>query len=246
MGLAPLLLTLLLAKQRPPGRPQLLVAAAASVRPALEEIAREFERRQGCRVVVSYGASGILEKQIENGAPFDVFFSADEERVDHLAGRHLTDVASRTIYAVGRLALAASRNADPAVKSLADLPRSRFRRLALPNPDTAPYGAAAKETLQKLRLWDGVRDRVVVAENVRDALRYAETGDADFAFSALSEARESGLRLVEVPPGSHHRLFQAACALRTSAQPELARRLLALAAGSEGRRIWVSHGFEEP
>ncbi len=241
-----LLLALLWASPGKGAEPRLLVAAAASTRPALELLARTFERRESCSVVVSYGASGILERQIANGAPFDLFFSADEDRIDRLAGRGMALAGSRTVYAAGRLVLAAARSADPSVKGIADLARSRFRRLALPNPETAPYGAAAREALQKLGIWKAVADRVVFAENVRDALRYAETGDADFAFAALSEARDSGLRLIEVPPGAHRRILQAACVVRASARLELAKRFLAFAAGAEGRKAWDAEGFDAP
>lgn len=225
---------------------RLLVAAAASTRPALDAIAQEFERRESCLVVVSYGASGILENQIENGAPFDLFFSADEAWVERLAGRGRAAAGSTRIYAAGRLVLVASRDADPSVRQVADLARGRFVRIALPNPETAPYGAAAREALQKLGLWKAVESRLVYAENVRDALRYATTGDAEFAFAAASEAQDSGLRVIEVPPGSHRRLQQAACLVRASAHPELAKRFLSFVTGPQGRRQWDSHGFGAP
>lgn len=242
-----LLIVSLLGASPESGRdPRLLVAAAASTRPAMDVLAREFERREDCRVSVSYGASGILENQIENGAPFDLFFSADEGWVGRLAGRGLAAAGSTKVYAAGRLVLVASDAADPSVRKLADLARGRFRRLALPNPETAPYGAAAREALRNLGLWKAVADRLVYAENVRDALRYARTGDADFAFAALSEARDSGLRRIDVPDGSHRRLLQAACVVRASAHPELAGRFLSFVTGAEGRRQWDAHGLEAP
>lgn len=228
------------------GRPPLLVAAAASTRPALEEVSREFERREGIGVSVSYAASGILERQIENGAPYDLLFAADEATIDRLAAKRMLDARTRTVYARGRLVLAASRTSDPSLRALADLAGVRMRRLALPNPETAPYGAAARQALDRLGLWRAVAGRVVLAENVRDALRYAETGDADFAFAALPEARQTGLRLIEVPESSHLPILQAAAAAASSGRPELARRFLGFAAGPEGRRIWERWGYGDP
>lgn len=238
-----LLLAALLAAFSP--AKSLTVAAAANVRPALDEIARAFEAASGARLVVSYGASGILERQIENGAPFDVFLSADRERVERLAKRKLVLPESRRTYALGRLALVCSR-ASPKLETPADLARVPLRRLAIANPETAPYGAAAREALEHLHLWDRLRPKIVYAENVRDALRYAETGDADYAFAALSEAEGSGLSLLRVSERLHTPLDQEACALRRSAEPELARRFLEFLDGPAARSLFERHGYGLP
>jgi molybdate transport system substrate-binding protein len=238
-----LLLAAFLAAPTPPKT--VVVAAAANLRPALDELVPAFESAAGLRVVVSYGASGILERQIENGAPFDVFLSADRERVARLGRRGLVREGSRRVYAVGRLALVSSRGAAK-IARVADLGRARFRRLAIANPDTAPYGSASRETLRTLGVWDRLRGRIVYAENVRDALRYAETGDADYAFAALSEAEGSGLALLRVPERLHAPLEQEACSLSSSGSPAAAARFLEFLAGPAARAAFERHGYGVP
>jgi molybdate transport system substrate-binding protein len=225
---------------------ELLVAAAANTRPALETIARGFERDKRAKVTISYGASGIFASQIENGAPFDVFLSADTATVDRLIASGRADPSSKFVYAVGKLVLAASREASPDVREIADLGRVRLRRLSLPNPETAPYGAAARESMQRLGLWERLRDKIVFAENVRDSLRYAETGDADFAFAASSEARRSGLRLIQVGQNLHAPLRQAACVLKASRARTLAEDFVKWLGSAESRSTWNENGYEAP
>jgi molybdate transport system substrate-binding protein len=224
----------------------LTVAAAANVRPALEQIATAFEKKMGTTITISYGASGLLERQIENGAPFDVFLSADAGHLDRLEERHLVLAGSRVFYARGVLVLAISHNSGMDIRRLADLARSPLRRIALANPQTAPYGEAARETLVRMGLWDRFQGRVVYAENVRDALRYAETGDADYAFAALSEAMGSNLRFLRVPDDLHAPIRQQGAVLKASAQSSRAVAFLRYLAGPDARAIWDRFGYGAP
>lgn len=160
------------------------VGVAANAAEAVGAVAAEFERESGHRVTVTVGSTGKLYAQILHGAPFDVFLAADRERPRLLVEQGLGVDGSRLTYAVGRLAL---WNPDPGVAVSADTLRDgAFRRLALANPDLAPYGAAARETLRELGLWESLRPKIVLGENVGQAFAMAASGNAELAFVSLA------------------------------------------------------------
>jgi molybdate transport system substrate-binding protein len=227
------------------GTSRLLVAAAANVRPALAEIAHDFEARTGISVTVSYGSSGILVRQIVNDAPFDVFLSADRGFVDRLEQAGRVRPGDRRDYAVGRLVVAFARGV-PEARTMADLAGLAPRRVALANPETAPYGRAARQALEKLGLWGVWKERLVFAEDVRTALRYAESGDCDLAFAALSEARGTKLRLLPVALSLYDPLVQSAAVLAGSGHRSEAERFLKDLGGPRARAIFERFGYGIP
>lgn len=221
--------------------PTLTVAAAANVRPALEEIREAFEHRTGARVVVSYGASGILARQIEQGAPFDVFLSADAR---FLASPSI-DASTREPFAVGNLVLVSARG-RPALDSVAGLAGPAFARIAVAKPEIAPYGRAAMEALSRSGVLPAIRARLVFAESVRDALRYVETGDADAGFAAESEARETALARRAVAPELYAPIVQEAAIVARSSRRKEAAAFLEFLRGPEAGAIWARHGYRRP
>jgi molybdate transport system substrate-binding protein len=222
----------------------LTVAAAANARPAFEEIRAAFERQSGIRVVVSYGASGILARQVEQGAPFDLFLSADESFLSRLEERHLV-APGRAAYAEGTLVLATAPG-RPKCTSIRDLLNPAFARIAVAKPEIAPYGRAAIDALTRSGVIDGVRPRLVFAENVRDALRYVESGDADAGFAAESEARETRLARFAVARELYAPIRQEAAVVARSSHPNEAAALLRFLRGPEARAIWARHGYRLP
>lgn len=165
---------------------EVTVAVAANAAEAVEALAADFEQRTGHRVTVTVGSTGKLYAQILHGAPFDVFLAADQERPRLLVEQGLAVEDSRRTYAVGRLVL---WSPDPAVAVDGEgLRGGTFRRLALANPDLAPYGAAARETLQELGLWENLRPKIVVGENVGQAFAMAASGNAELGFVSLASA----------------------------------------------------------
>jgi molybdate transport system substrate-binding protein len=167
-----------------------LIAAAADLKFALAEIASAFTRETGHVVRITYGSSGDLARQIEQGAPFDMLMSADESYVEHLAGRGLTrDAGVR--YAVGRLALFAPHGSplrvDPDFRDLrAAAADGRITRFAIANPEHAPYGRAARDVLQKLGLWARLRSALVLGENASQAMQFAASGSCQGGIVPLS------------------------------------------------------------
>ncbi len=181
----------------PESQATLLVSAAASLSFVLPELAEGFEASTGMSFVANVASTGQLAQQIEQGAPVDLFLSADSDHVDQLEAGGLLLPDSRAVYARGRLVLwshASEGDEPPALKALGG---QKAGRLAIANPRHAPYGVAARDTLRSMGLWEATEERRVLAENVRQALQFAETGDVELAMVPLPLARRTAGRFPE-------------------------------------------------
>lgn len=229
-----------------------VVAAAADLQFALPEVASAFERTTGKSVRLAFGSSGNFARQIEQGAPFDLFLSADEALVQRLAQAGLT-VDDGQIYAHGRLALFVSANstvaADAELRGLAaSLEAGKLHRFALPNPAHAPYGQRAEMLLRKKGLWEALTPHLVLGENAAQAAQFALSGSVDAGISAWSLARAPGLdtkaRIVLLPAEDHAPLIQRMVLLKTASRA--ARRFHAYLLGPEAQAVLQRFGFERP
>ena len=180
-------------------RPSVSVAVATNFLEAIDLLAPEFEAQSGIRVVATPHSTGKLYAQIVHGAPFDVFLSADQHRPRLLERQGLAVAGSRFTYAIGRIALWSPDPARIGDDGAAILRAGEFRRLAIANPDLAPYGAAAREALMKLDVWSSVEDRLVFGENIGQTFAVVATGNAEMGVVALSYARSRR----NTSPGSH-------------------------------------------
>ncbi|HEU4384127.1 MAG TPA: molybdate ABC transporter substrate-binding protein [Anaeromyxobacteraceae bacterium] len=239
------------ARAAPPGGEPLAVAAAASLKPPLEELRRAFEAEHpGAGVAVSYGASGAFLSQIENGAPFDLFFSADVDYPHKAVAAGLARAKDQAVFAVGRLCLWLPEGAPPELrqKGLAALADPRIRRVAIANPAVAPYGRAAEAALQAAGLLDGVRPKLVLGQSVAQAAGFAAGGAVDAALIPLSLAREPALAAGAALAlhGPEARLPHAAVVLVRARDPALARAFLDFVLGPSGRAAFRRHGYELP
>jgi molybdate transport system substrate-binding protein len=227
------------------GGGELVVAAAASLMDAFGELGRRFEARTGVRVVYSFGATADLARQVEQGAPFDVFASADVSHLDALAARGLLTEGTRAVYARGRLVLWLPRE-NAAVAGVGDLTRGEVTRVALAKPDAAPYGQAAVEALRALKVWEQVEPKVVYGQSVAQAKQFAASGNADAAFLPRSLVREGEGRFVEIDGRLHRPLEQSVAVVRASRRQEAARRFVEFLSGAEGRAVLESYGYAVP
>lgn len=226
------------------------IAAAASLRYALDEAAVAFRKESGQSVRISYGASGTLVQQIESGAPFELFLSADEEHVFRLADKGFAPDRGR-VYAVGRLALATPRGSplalDSELKGLGKaLAAGQVRRLAIANPVTAPYGARAREALVATGLWEKAEPRLVTGENVGQAFQFVATGGADAGFVSLSLVKSPAFsgRYVLVSEKLHQPLTQRMLLLK-AAGPQ-ARAFHDWLLSPNGQALLARHGYAPP
>lgn len=242
------LLALALATAAPARAETPTVAAAASLRYALDEAADAFARAGGTRPRITYAASGNLVQQIRQGAPYGLFLSADEGHVAVLEQAGLTEGQGK-VYAVGRLALAVPPGSklEPTMAALkAGLADGRVRRVAIANPETAPYGARAVEALKNAGLWQAAQPRLVTGENIGQAFQFVSTGGADAGFVSLSLVLSPGFqgRYQLVPATLHAPLTQEMVLLK-GAGPET-RRFRDWLLGPAGAAVLKRHGYQQP
>jgi molybdate transport system substrate-binding protein len=230
-----------------PSAEPLRVAAAADLSFAFKDVGAAFEKETGEPVVFSFGATGLLEKQIAEGAPFDVFAAANASFVDDAvsAGACLAD--SRTTYAAGHLVMFTTKDSTLQPRALADLTDPQVKNIAIANPDHAPYGKAAKQALERAGVWSQVQPRIVYGENVQQALQFAQSGNADVAIVALSLATGTPGRAAPVPLELHDPIVQTAVVCtRGKAGATWGRRFLAFVQSPAGHGIMRQHGFLLP
>lgn len=224
---------------------EIKVAAAADLSRAFGDVGRAFEQRSGKKVTFSFGSSGLLAKQIAQGAPFDLFAAANTSFVDEAVRSGRCDAATIAPYARGRIVVW-TKKGTAKVSSLADLSDARFTKIALANPEHAPYGKAAREALQKAGLYDALKPKLVFGENVAQAMQYAQTGNADAALVALSLAISSDGEHFTVPEGEHAPLDQALVVCGTGARAAVAKDFAGFVSSADGRAIMNRYGFVLP
>ncbi len=245
----------------------LRVAAAADLSLAFEEIGALYRAETGQSLSLSFGSTGLLAKQISEGGPFDVFAAANVSFVDQVIGAGRCDASTKTMYAVGRVAL---WSRDPALlpARIEDLKEPRFRRVALANPEHAPYGKAAEEALRAAGIYEELKPRLVYAENVRQAWQFAESGNVEVAFVALSLVRSNAVGEAVAPTGAstpqaagqgsggaslviptelHRRIDQAMAVCGSDPGRQAAgKRFVELVSSDRGRAIMRRYGFLLP
>jgi molybdate transport system substrate-binding protein len=220
------------------------VAVAANFTEPAKAIAARFETTTGHKVVLSFGSSGQFYTQIANGAPYDVFLSADSERPAKAEADGLAVPGTRFTYATGRLVLFSKTPGLVDAKG-AVLAKGGFDKLAIADPKAAPYGQAAVETLTKLKLYDQLKSKIVTGASITQAYQYVQTGAAELGFVALSQViDETGGSRWLVPAADHSAIDQQAVLLKTGADNEAAKAFLRFLKGKEARAIIKRYGYE--
>lgn len=228
------------------GGDALTVAAAADLQFAFTEIAELFEAQTGHKVTLVFGSTGQLAQQIENGAPYDLFAAANIQFVDDLARKGLIVPESVALYARGRIVLAVNKQSGVQATKLKDLTSDAITRIAIANPDHAPYGLAAKQALESAGVWDAVRPKLVLGENVRQTLQFVQTGDVPVGIVALSVANVPEVSYTLIDDDLHKPLDQALGVVSASKQQAIARDFAKFINGEQGRPIMRKYGFVLP
>jgi len=226
----------------------LRVAAAADLADAFAEVGKEFEKSSSKKVDFSFGSTGLLAKQIQQGAPFDLFAAANISFVDDVLKDGSCYPETKTLYAKGRIVLW-SRAANALPKDVAELVDPKYVKVAIANPDHAPYGKAAQQAMTKAGVWTYVQPRTVYGENVQQTLMFAQTGNADVAIVALSLAISSKGHYVPIDSSLHDPLDQAIVACKggaAGAKRNEARQFLDFVSSEAGRAIMRKYGFLLP
>lgn len=222
------------------------VAVAANFTEPAKEIAARFEARSGYNLSLSFGASGQFFTQIANGAPFEVFLSADAERPQMAETEGLAVPGTRFTYATGRLALW-SKTPGLVDSGGAVLSRRSFQKIAIADPKAAPYGLAAVETMRKLGVYDRLSARLVTGVSIAQVYQFVDTGAAEVGFVALSQVvnHREGSRWI-VPASNHAPIAQQAVLLKTGVDNAAARAFLQFLKGPEAKAIVRRYGYVAP
>lgn len=224
----------------------LTIAAAANLTDAFAEIGAKFTSKTGIKVVFSFGATADLAKQIENGAPFDVFAAADTEHVEQLEAKGLLTPGSRAIYARGRLVLWLPPSSTLKADRIQDITAKSFERIAIAKPDVAPYGRATVESLKALGIWNQIESRVIYGQNVSQTKQYVATGNAEVAFIPLALVKTGEGRYIEVSDDLHQPIDQALGIVKDSTRQAAARQFVEFLLSPEGRELMTEKGYRMP
>jgi molybdate transport system substrate-binding protein len=229
----------------------LAIAAASDLQSVLPALAARFERDTSGHVALTFGSSGNFFSQIQNGAPFDLFLSADIDYPRRLEAAGLTEPGTLRPYAIGTLVLYAGAGAGVDLgRGLAALTDARVRRIAIANPEHAPYGRAAVAALTHERLYDTLKGKLVLGENISQAAQFVQSGNAEAGLLALSLTLAPALRsrgaFVEVPADFYPPIEQAAVVIRASRRKETARTFLTFLRRPDIVRLLKDAGFLEP
>jgi molybdate transport system substrate-binding protein len=227
------------------------IAAASDLNFAFREIATEYENTTGNHVRLTLGSSGNFFAQIQNGAPFDLYFSADIAYPRKLEEAGLTVPGSLYQYAVGRIVLWAGKESQfDLSKGLEILREPAIKKIAIANPKHAPYGRAAVAAMEYFKVYDQVKDRLILGENISQAAQFIESGACDIGIIALSLAVAPAMKSKgtywEVPTEAHPSLEQGAVILKSSKNQEAARQFIEFIKGPNGQEIMKRYGFVVP
>jgi molybdate transport system substrate-binding protein len=229
---------------------EVVVAAAADLKFAMDSLVAVFSKENpDVAVKVVYGSSGNFFQQISNNAPFDLFFSADIDYPRQLKEKGLT-LSDIHLYGTGQLVIWSS-SIDPAIDKMNTLLNAAVKKIAIANPAHAPYGKRAEEALRHYALYDQVKDKLVMGENIAQTAQYAQSGAADVGIIALSLAlspamQQAGGKYWLIPADSHQPLEQAFVLLPHANGNAGATRFMNYMTGSEARAILKSFGFSQP
>src|ERR1700693_27887 len=227
------------------------VAAAADLKFAMSELASQFEKQTGVKLDVTYGSSGNFLTQLQNGAPFDLFFSADSEYPKKLEVAGLAEPGTLREYAVGRIVIWTP--SDSGINAAKDgwkcLLDPRVKKIAIANPEHAPYGRAAVAALKKAGINEQVKHKLVYGENISQAAEFVQSGNAQVGIVALSLAMSPAMKngnRWEIPEDSYPAIKQTVLQLKASKNKDAARPFLDFGSGPQGREILQRFGFNVP
>lgn len=243
--------TLMLILVIPSHGQEITIAAAADLRSALDEITSTFQTETSLHVKVIYGSSGNLFQQIQNGAPFDLFFSANSDYPKKLEAAGLTVAGTYYEYARGHIVLLTSSTSSLQLqRGLKVLLDPSVKRIAIADPSHAPYGQAAMAALKSQGIYDQVSPKIVVGENIAQAASFVTSGAADIGIVAKSLAvvsfARAQTRFAEIPANDYPPIQQACVLLKSSTKQDPARRFLTYVKGPEASKILRRYGFEVP
>jgi molybdate transport system substrate-binding protein len=227
---------------------EITVSAAISLKNAFEEIGKLFESpNAGTKVVFNFGASGDLVKQIEGGAPVDVFASAAQKEMDQIEQKGLIDVATRANFVKNTVVLIQSAASTLEIKGFEDLLKPEVKMISIGNPQTVPAGKYGQEALVYLKIWEGIKNKLVLAENVRQVLDYVTKNevDAGVVYATDAAVQAGKIKIVAAAPtGSHKPVVYPVAMVKSSKNEVMAKAFIKMLTSDAGMDILKKYGFE--
>lgn len=227
---------------------EITVSAAASLKNAFEDIGKAFESQKGgIKVYSNFGSSGDLKRQIEGGAPVDVFASAAQREMDDLERQGILAPGTRRNFAGNEIVLARPSTSNVQLKSFNDLTKQEVKKIAIGNPPSVPAGMYAEQVLKYFRVWEGIKDKFVFGESVRQVLDYVARGevDAGIVFSTDAMARSKDVAVVmKAPAGSHVAVVYPIAIVRNTKNEKVAKDFVDFVTSDVGKRILEKYGFK--
>jgi molybdate transport system substrate-binding protein len=224
----------------------LTVSAAASLNQVLPAIANLWEQETGNQAIVNFGSTGQLAQQIERGAPVDLFVAADKKSIEDLETKALVFSETKRLYGVGRITLWQREDSSFDIKELQDLTQPEIERVAIANPNHAPYGIAAKQALESIGIWEEIQPKLVLGENIRQTQHYAETGNVDVAIVALSLSLNRPGQWLLISEDLHQPIEQMLVVPKTAQHPEMAEQFALFINSPKSRPFMQKHGLILP
>jgi molybdate transport system substrate-binding protein len=224
----------------------LIVGAAADLNSVFQELGERYEQEYRTQIEFTFGSTGQLAHQIDQGAPIDLFAAANQSFIEDLDQKGRVISETKAIYGRGRIVLWTQEDSPLSLQSLEDLMDPAISRVAIANPDHAPYGIAAREALQSAGLWDDLQPKLILGENIRQTLQYAEMGNVDVAIVALSLAVVVPGTWELIPEDLHSPLDQMLAVIDGSPHEDEARRFAEFINGEQGRPLMQQYGFVLP
>jgi molybdate transport system substrate-binding protein len=222
------------------------VSAAADLNYAFQELGKQWEQETGNKITFNFGSTGQLAQQIERGASADLFAAANRKFIEDLDQRGLIQSNTKKVYGRGRIAIWARQDSLLNLKELKDLTQSDVKRVAIANPDHAPYGMAAKQAMESAGIWQAMQPKLVLGENIRQTQQYAETGNVDAAIVALSLSVQKPGKWHLIPENLHQPLEQMMAVPKSAKHAEQGRQFADFVESAKGRPIMQKYGFVLP
>jgi molybdate transport system substrate-binding protein len=223
------------------------VGAAISLKESFNELGGIYEHRTGTKVTFTFGSSGELEKQIETGAPVDVFASAAEKEMDELQAKNLIDRASRKDFARNSLVLVVPVDSKLQIQSFTDLVKPGVTKIAIGNPKTVPAGQYTQQLLRNMQIWIRIDSRLILAENVRQVLDYVARGEVDAGIVYATDVQVTQGKVLVASQAAHADygpILYPLAVIQDSGNADAAKGFVDLVLSAEGTRILEKHGFQ--
>lgn len=225
---------------------EIKVAAASDFTKAFREIEPQFEQQTGIKVKFIFESSGQLKEQITNGAPYDVFAAANVEYVNDLKQKNMIVPGSDQIFQLGRIGIATKKDHSLRIQTLDDLTRPEVKKIAIANPNYAPYGYAAKQALQKTGIWNQVKDKLVYAKNISDTITYLKSGNAEAGIVSLSLVQGENIQFHLIDESLHDPIQQTVAIVKSTKNKQDAQQFIDFLNDPAGKKILQKYGYTLP